>query len=126
MHAAHEQAHRTRRSSMIAHTDPTLVRNQPSLRTSDGLIWIVVAGLFALISAVPLVLMLAYPGPSAPLAWVTLVRMVMLYGGVVACRFFVDRERRLRLMAIGMLAMAAVVLLGLLGCIAIEWTAGRG
>src|SRR5690606_17794807 len=76
---AHQPAHRARRRSA---TEPTLVRNQPALRSSDGTIWIVVAGGFALACAVPLVLILVDPGPSAVVAWTTAVLMVVLYAAL--------------------------------------------
>ncbi|WP_243230853.1 hypothetical protein [Microbacterium sp. CIAB417] len=117
---AHQPAHRARRRSA---TDPTLVRNQPALRSSDGTIWIVVAGGFALACAVPLVLILVDPGPSAVVAWTTAVLMVVLYAALVAARFLIaDRVQRLRVLAVLMLVMAAVALLGLLACVLIEWS----
>lgn len=115
----------TRMSRAEALRDPTRMTNQPALRSSDGLIWMVVAGLFLLVCAVPLVLLtLVDPRASAPMAWVTAILLVALYAALVTARGVVaDRKRRLRLMAILMLAMAAVALIGLFICAAIEWTA---
>lgn len=105
--------------------DPTRMANQPALRSSDGLIWIIVAGLFLLVCAVPLVLLtLVDPRASAPMAWITAIVLVALYAALVTARGAVtDRKRRLRLMAILMLSMAAVALIGLFTCALIEWSA---
>lgn len=105
--------------------DPTLMANQPALRSSDGTIWIVVAGLFALICLVPLSLLtVVAPRQSAPVAWITAILVIALYAALLVSRWTVeDRERRLRIMAVLMLAMAAVALFGMLTCTAIEWSA---
>ena len=108
--------------------DPTRMVNQPALRSSDGLIWMIVAGVFLLVCAAPLVLLtLVDPRASAPMAWITAIVLVGLYAALVTARGVVaDRKRRLRLMAILMLAMAAVALLGLFVCAMIEWSAVPG
>ncbi|WP_194421881.1 hypothetical protein [Microbacterium abyssi] len=108
-----------------ARRDPTRMANQPALRSSDGTIWIVVAGLFALICLVPLSLLTVFdPRDSAAVAWVTAVLVIALYVALLATRWAVNaRERRLRIMAGLMIAMAAVALIGLLTCAAIEWSA---
>ncbi|MFB7251581.1 hypothetical protein [Microbacterium sp. NPDC056234] len=113
--------HRTRRR----HTeDETLVRNQPALRTSDGTVWVVVAGMFAIACAVPLIMILADPAGAAGVAWATLVSIVLLYGGLLAARVLIgDRTRRLRVLAVLMLAMAAIALAGLFTCVMIAWAA---
>ncbi|UYO96196.1 hypothetical protein OED01_11355 [Microbacterium sp. M28] len=112
--------HARRRGS----TDETLVRNQPALRTSDGTIWVLVAGAFAIACAIPLVLILANPGGAGPVAWMTLVLVALSYAGLVATRFLIeDRTRRLRVLAVLMLAMAAVALAGLFACVMIAWSA---
>lgn len=99
--------------------------NQPALRTSDGTIWIVVAGLFGLICLVPLSLLTVVdPRQSAPVAWITAILVIALYAALLASRWVVDeRQRRLRIMAVLMLAMAAVALSGMVICVAIEWSA---
>lgn len=104
--------------------DPTRMANQPALRTSDGTIWIVVAGLFALICLVPLSLLTVVdPRRSAPVAWITAILVIVLYAMLLASRWIVDdRERRLKVMAVLMLAMAAVALFGMMTCAAIEWS----
>ncbi|MGV2985712.1 hypothetical protein ACNPNP_18625 [Microbacterium sp. AGC85] len=106
--------------------DPTRMANQPALRSSDGTIWIVVAGLFGLICLVPLSLLTVVdPRRSAPVAWITAILVIVLYAALLVSRWTVDdRERRLRIMAVLMLAMAAVALFGMLTCAAIEWSAG--
>lgn len=105
--------------------DPTRMSNQPALRSSDGTIWVVVAGLFLLVCAFPLSLLtIVEPRSSAPVAWLTAVTIVILYALLVGARFRVPSgTRRLRFMAILMLAMAAVALIGLLICAGIEWSA---
>lgn len=108
-----------------ARDDPTRMANQPALRTSNGLIWIVVAGLFLVACAVPLSLLTVVdPRASAPMAWITTGLLIALYAALVAARGLVpERERRLRVMAGLMLAMAAVALIGMLVCTVIEWGA---
>lgn len=105
--------------------DPTLMANQPALRSSEGTIWIVVAGLFALICLVPLgLLTVVDPRQSAPVAWITAILVVAAYAALLVTRWTVDhRERRLRLMAALMLAMAGVALIGMATCVMIEWSA---
>lgn len=114
---------RWRRGEM--RNDPTRMANQPALRSSEGTIWIVVAGLFALICLVPLSLLAVIdPRRSAPAAWITAILVIALYAALLVSRWMVDdRERRLRTMAVLMLAMAAVALLGMGICAAIEWSA---
>lgn len=108
-----------------AAADPTLMANQPALRSSDGLIWIVVAGVFALVCLVPLTLLtVVAPRASAPIAWVTAIAVVALYAALLTARWRVEaKERRLRVMAVLMLAMAGVALVGLLVCAGIEMSA---
>ncbi|GAA1547284.1 glucan phosphoethanolaminetransferase (alkaline phosphatase superfamily) [Microbacterium ginsengiterrae] len=116
-------AQRTTRSE--TRTDPTRMVNQPALRSSDGTIWIVVSGLFVLICLVPLSLLTVIaPRASAPVAWVTAILVVVLFAALLASRWLVtQRERRLKIMAVLMLAMAAIALIGLVVCAAIEWSA---
>lgn len=114
-----------RTSRVEARRDPTRMANQPALRSSDGTIWIVVGGLFTLICLVPLSLLTVVdPRGSAPVAWITAILVVGSYAALLVTRWSVDhRERRLRIMAILMLAMAAIALIGLMTCAAIEWSA---
>lgn len=108
-----------------ARNDPTRMANQPALRSSEGTIWIVVAGLFALVCLVPLSLLTVVdPRESALAAWITAILVIVLYAALVVTRWLVSaRERRVRIMAVLMLAMAAVALFGLLICAVIEWSA---
>ena len=105
--------------------DPTRMANQPALRSSEGTIWIVVAGLFALVCLVPLSLLTVVdPRESALAAWITAILVIVLYAALVVTRWLVSaRERRVRIMAVLMLAMAAIALFGLLICAVIEWSA---
>lgn len=114
-----------RMSRAEARSDPTRMANQPALRSSEGTIWVVVGGLFALICLVPLgLLTVVDPRASAPVAWITAILVVVLYAALLVTRWVVgERERRLRTMAVLMVAMAAAALIGLMICAAIEWSA---
>lgn len=103
--------------------DPTRMANQPALTTSSGTVWIVVGALFALATAYPLSALLLFdPGASFVVALITAVAVVALYVMIVITRFTVPAGRkRLRRMAAFFLAMAAVAVVGLLVCAAIEW-----
>jgi len=95
------------------------MRNQPSLRTSSGAIWIVVGTLFVAVSLVPLVLIAGTGGPSATIAIVTIIVLVALLTALVVVRITVrEQVLRLRLMAGSLLAIAAVALIGMLLCLA--------
>lgn len=119
-HADQTPPHARRRSF----DDETLVRNQPALRTSDGTVWVIVAGAFSIACAVPLIMILANPGGAAAAAWTTIVLIVLLYAGLLAARFLIDDlTRRLRMLAVLMLAMAVVALIGLFTCVMIAWSA---
>lgn len=114
-----------RMSRAEARRDPTRMANQPALRSSEGTIWVVVAGLFALICLVPLSLLTVVdPRGSAAVAWTTAILVIVLYAALLVSRWTVaERERRLRIMAVLMLAMAAVALIGMVICATIEWSA---
>lgn len=89
--------------------DPTLIRSQPALTTSSGRIWLIVGGLFALISLIVLVPMIGLAPTSVAVTGVCLI--VALYAAMVITRLLVERQRlRLGLMAVFMLTMAAVAL----------------
>ena len=93
--------------------DPTSMSNQPALQTSTGRIWLVMGGLFAALSMIPLVALAAGGGPSMPLAVTTIAAVIVLYAAMIAIRFTVEqRQRRLWWMAACMLMMAAVALIG--------------
>lgn len=93
--------------------DPTRQREQPALTTSPGTVWLVVGGLFALVSLGVLVPMVALPGGGVALAAAIIV--AVLYVGMVVARFVAPPgRRRLGVLAVGMLAMARVALVGVL------------
>ena len=109
-----------RRSSSAS--DPTRVRNQPSLTSSNGAIWLVVGGLFAAIAIIVLAtLVMRQP---AGLAMGAIVAVVVLYIGMALARFLVSPGRlRLGLLAALMLAMAAVALATVIIVASVEWNA---
>lgn len=87
--------------------DPTWIRNQPSLTTSSGTIWLVVGGIFAAIAVALLVAM----GSLHPLGYWAASIIALFYAGMLLVRAWVRRQRlRLGLLAALMLAMAAVAL----------------
>jgi len=89
--------------------DPTLIRNQPSLTTSSGLIWLVVGGLFAAISIVVLAFLVDLQ--PAGLALGGIIATVVLYLAMIVVRLVVARPKlRLGLLATAMLLMAAITL----------------
>lgn len=89
--------------------DPTRVREQPSLTTSTGAIWLIVGGLFTAVSLAVLIPMTALPPPGLALG--AAIAIGLLYAGMVAVRVAVPAgRRRLGLLAIGMLLIAAVAL----------------
>ncbi|GGF27502.1 hypothetical protein [Subtercola lobariae] len=93
--------------------DPTKVRNQPSLTTSTGRVWLIMGGLFALIAAVVLFFLL----PFSPhgLAAVALAVVVLLYAAMVITQLLTRRGRaRLGVLAVLMLSIAAVALVSIL------------
>ena len=93
--------------------DPTKIRNQPALTTSTGRIWLIVGGLFTAISLGVLIPMMALePGGVALVAAVV---DVVLYLVIVAARLFIGPgRRRLGVMAIALLVIAAVSLTAVL------------
>lgn len=98
--------------------DPTRMRNQPSLRTSSGRIWLIFGGLFALASLAALgMFYVAGEEHSRSASVVVAVIVVVIYGMMIIARFGITaRIPRLRVMAAGMLAMAAVAVIGLVIC----------
>jgi hypothetical protein len=93
--------------------DPTLQRNQPALTTSTGAIWLVVGGLFAAISLAVLIPMTSLPPEGVALT--AAIAVAALYAGMVVARFVLRPGRvRLRVLAGGMIAIAAVSLGGVL------------
>ena len=93
--------------------DPTRIRNQPALTTSTGRIWLIVGGLFTAISLGVLIPMTALEPRGVAL--VAAVVDVVLYLVIVAARLFIGPgRRRLGVMAIALLVIAAVSLTGVL------------
>ncbi|WP_124895556.1 hypothetical protein [Microbacterium sp. Y-01] len=116
------RAARRRRADPGAGLDPTLVTSQPSLRSSSGTIWIIVASLFAAMSLVPLVGIIANGGAAASVALVTATLVVCALIAMVVLRFTLrDGPPRLRALAGCFLGMALVALLGMVVCVMIVW-----
>lgn len=105
--------------------DPTRMVNQPALRTSSGRVWLVMGGLFAAVSLLPLgLLIFAGDGRSRGVAIPVAVAVVLLFAAIVVARLVLPGGPvRLRTMAACMITMAAVALLGVWVCGLIE-TAG--
>ena len=93
--------------------DPTQMRNQPSLTTSTGRVWLIVGGLFTAISLAVLIPMTALEPRGVAL--VAVIADAALYVGMVLARLVIRPGRlRLRLMATAMIAIAAVSLVAAL------------
>ncbi|QBE48600.1 hypothetical protein [Leucobacter triazinivorans] len=104
-----------------ARPDPTKMANQPALQTSSGLIWVVMGGLFAILSLVPFTMLTVSAGPSQPVALTAGALVVLLYALLLVLRFAIPPgPRRLRWLAACMLTMALVALLGVWLCALIE------
>jgi hypothetical protein len=87
--------------------DPTWLRNQPSLTTSSGLIWLVVGGIM---SAIAFVLLLAM-GSLHPLGYWSAAIIALLYAAMLLVRAWVKpQRRRLGMLATLMLLIAAIAL----------------
>ncbi len=92
--------------------DPTLMRNQASLTTSSGRIWLILGGLLTLIAAV--VLAFELPLRPAGVALFGLVSVLALYAAMVVVRLTIPPgRRRLGWMAALMIAIAVIGL----GCV---------
>ena len=92
-------------------TDPTRLKNQPSLTTSSGRIWLLVGGLFTVIALAVLIPMAVMQLPPPGLALVAIILDVAIYLGLVIVRLTTPPGRlRLGMMAIGLLAIAAISL----------------
>ncbi len=87
--------------------DPTWIRNQPSLTSSSGTIWLVFGGIMAVIAFVLLLAM----GSLHPLGYGAAAAVALLYAGMLLVRAWVGpQRRRLGWLAALMLLMAAVAL----------------
>ena len=105
-----------------AGADPTRVREQPALTTSTGAIWLIVGGLFAVVSLGVLIPMAALPGGTV--AVVAAILVAALYLGMVVVRFAVpSASRRLGMLAVGMLLIAVVALGAVLLVAGAAWNA---
>lgn len=105
--------------------DPTLVRSQPALRTSSGAIWIIVASLFTAVCLVPLIGIIGRGGAPAAVAVVTAVLLVGLLAAMVVFRLTVRAgPPRLKALAACFIAMAVVVLTGMITCVLLVWPPG--
>ena len=92
-------------------TDPTRLKNQPSLTTSSGRIWLLVGGFFTAIALAVLIPMAVMQLPPPGLALVAVILDVTLYLGLVIVRLTTPPGRlRLGMMAIGLLAIAGISL----------------
>ena len=82
--------------------DPTLMRNQPALRKSQGLVWLVAGAIFAAVSLLVLV-------PSIPhqpvVSWVGIVLVLGLLAAMLVVRFTVASHR------VRMLTLATLLIL---------------
>lgn len=102
--------------------DPTLVRSQPALRTSSGAIWIIVASAFTAVCLVPLIGIIGRGGAPGVVAIATAVLTVGLLAGMVVVRLLVHAgPPRLKALAACFLAMALVVLIGMIACVLLVW-----
>ena len=89
--------------------DPTRIRNQPALTVSSGRIWLIVGGLFTAIALAVLIPMTAL-APQG-LALIAVIAIATLYLGMIVARLAVPSgRRRLGVMAVLLLAIAAVAL----------------
>jgi hypothetical protein len=103
-------------------TDPTRVREQPALTTSTGAIWLIVGGLFAVVSLGVLLPMATLPGGTV--AVVAAIIVAALYLGMVIVRLAVPPgRRRLSVLAIAMLTIAVVALGAVLIVAGLSWSA---
>lgn len=88
--------------------DPTLVRNQPTLTTSTGRIWMIVGSALFIVCAGVLV---ALSAVHATVAWTGVVVVTVLYAAMWVARYAV-RAQRMRLLTLAALfgAIAAATL----------------
>jgi O-antigen/teichoic acid export membrane protein len=101
--------------------DSLRVRDQPALTTSSGRIWLVVGGLFALITVIVLVPMLGLEPEGV--AGVGIFLTVGLYLAMVLARYIPAGRLRLGVMATAMIGIAVVALLCIVLIALAEWSA---
>lgn len=110
------------REGADATVDPTRVREQPALTTSTGAIWLIVGALFAAVSLGVLIPMSSLPGGTVAIVAAIIVAALCL--AMVVVRFAVPPgRRRLGMLAVGMLLMAAVALGAVLIVASASWDA---
>jgi hypothetical protein len=103
--------------------DPTALREQPALTTSSGAIWLIVGGLFVVVSLGVLIPMSTLP--SGTVAVVAAIVIALLYAGMIVTQLAVPPgRRRLGMLATGMLLIAAIALGTVIFVAAGAWTAG--
>jgi hypothetical protein len=102
--------------------DPTWMTSQPSLRTSSGGIWLLMASLFAMLSLALLIAIVVNGGPAASVALVTATLVVgLLIAMEVVRRVVGEGPPRLRALAGCFLSMALIALAGMVVCVMIVW-----
>lgn len=79
--------------------DPTRMIDQPALRTSNGLVWLLVGGVLTVVCG-GLLLLLTAIDPAV--AWTGAISIGALYAAMVSVRFLV-RPRRPRLLTLAVL-----------------------
>jgi hypothetical protein len=103
--------------------DPTAIREQPSLTTSSGAIWLIVGGLFTAVSLGVLIPMSTLP--SGIVAAVAAIVIALLYLGMIVAQLAMPPgRRRLGAHATGMLLIAVIALGAVLFVAAGAWNAG--
>jgi len=89
--------------------DPTLVRNQPALTTSTGLLWLV-CGAALLVVSLALMIPLALTGDRVTI--IGSVAVVVLYAAMIVVRFVIaNRRARLTSLAILMIAIGVTAVI---------------
>ena len=100
--------------------DPTRVREQPSLTTSTGAIWLIVGGLFTAIALAVLVPMTTLPPRGLALG--AAIAIGVLYAAMVVVRLVVPvGRRRLGMLATGMLLIAAIATVAAAIVMVVTW-----
>jgi hypothetical protein len=104
--------------------DPTSIREQPSLTTSSGRIWLIVGGLFTVIALAVLIPLAVAGFPPRGVALAGAIAAGTLYLGMIVVRLTVPAGRlRLGLLAGGLLAIATLSLAAVVIVAAGAWSA---
>lgn len=104
-------------------SDPTMVTNQPALRSSSGAVWLISSVVFVAVCLVPLVGIIAVRSAAAPVAVIAVVLLLVLLAAEFVLRFTISvRSHRLRWLATCMLTMAVVALTSMMVCVLIVWS----